>query len=88
MKGAWQQQRMCVVALVNFRNGLTIPKVSFGTWQASNNEVKPSVLWALGSGYRHIDTAQRYKNEEEDMKMSDGMTGRAGSAKDTDSVQF
>ncbi|SFC12044.1 Aldo/keto reductase [Alkalibacterium subtropicum] len=46
-------------------NGLTIPKVGFGTWQAKDNEAKQSVLWALEAGYRHIDTAQGYNNEEE-----------------------
>lgn len=46
-------------------NGLTIPKVGFGTWQAKDNEAKQSVIWALEAGYRHIDTAQGYENEEE-----------------------
>lgn len=46
-------------------NGLTIPKVGFGTWQSKDDEAKQSVLWALEAGYRHIDTAQGYQNEEE-----------------------
>lgn len=46
-------------------NGLTIPKIGFGTWQAKDNEAKQSVLWALEAGYRHIDTAQGYNNEEQ-----------------------
>lgn len=46
-------------------NGLSIPKIGFGTWQAKDEEVKNAVLWALEAGYRHIDTAQGYGNEEE-----------------------
>lgn len=46
-------------------NGLTIPKVGFGTYQARDNEVKKAISWALDAGYRHIDTAQGYQNEEE-----------------------
>lgn len=46
-------------------NGMTIPVVGFGTWQAANGEIaEQSVLSALEAGYRHIDTAARYENEE------------------------
>ncbi|MDR2833876.1 MAG: aldo/keto reductase [Streptococcaceae bacterium] len=46
-------------------NGVKIPTVGFGTWQAENGEqAKNSVLEALKAGYRHIDTASAYKNEE------------------------
>ncbi|WP_423188882.1 aldo/keto reductase [Alkalibacterium sp. f15] len=46
-------------------NGLTIPKLGFGTFQAQDQECKQAILWALEAGYRHIDTAQGYKNEED-----------------------
>lgn len=46
-------------------NGVTIPTVGFGTWQTPNGDVAvASVKEALAVGYRHIDTAQGYKNEE------------------------
>jgi len=46
-------------------NGLNIPKVGFGTWQLqAGKETYDSVLNALKVGYRHIDTAQTYWNEE------------------------
>ena len=46
-------------------NGVEIPCVGFGTWQTPNGDVAVSaVLSALEAGYRHIDTAQSYGNEE------------------------
>lgn len=46
-------------------NDVEIPIIGFGTWQTPNGEVaKESVLAALNSGYRHIDTAAAYGNEE------------------------
>lgn len=46
-------------------NGVGIPCLGFGTWQTPNGEVAvSSVKCALESGYRHIDTAQGYGNEE------------------------
>lgn len=47
------------------RNGNKIPSVGFGTWQTPDGDVcEQAVLWALESGYRHIDTAAIYGNEE------------------------
>lgn len=46
-------------------NGVEIPCIGFGTWQAENGDVaESSVLSAIQQGYRHIDTAQGYGNEE------------------------
>ena len=46
-------------------NGYEIPVVGFGTWQTPDGDVAvSSVKEALAAGYRHIDTAQGYKNEE------------------------
>lgn len=45
-------------------NGIEIPAIAFGTWQiADGDEAYDSVLCALRSGYRHIDTAYAYGNE-------------------------
>ena len=46
-------------------NGIKIPKIGLGTWQVdSGDEAYNSVRLALKNGYRHIDTAQGYQNEE------------------------
>jgi diketogulonate reductase-like aldo/keto reductase len=46
-------------------NGVQIPCVGFGTWQTPDGEVAVlSVKAALKAGYRHIDTAAIYGNEE------------------------
>jgi len=45
-------------------NGVKIPKIGFGTWQISNAAAYDAVSTALETGYRHIDTARAYGNEE------------------------
>lgn len=46
-------------------SGYKIPQLGIGVFMVSDhNECKKSVLNALKSGYRHIDTAQAYKNEK------------------------
>lgn len=45
-------------------NGIKIPCVGFGTWQAEDGDTaKQAVVDAIASGYRHIDTAAVYGNE-------------------------
>ena len=46
-------------------DGATIPTLGLGVWQIPNGpECENAVRWALELGYRHIDTAQAYGNEE------------------------
>ncbi|AMV60874.1 oxidoreductase of aldo/keto reductase family, subgroup 1 [Pediococcus damnosus] len=46
-------------------NGTKIPIVGFGTWQTPDGDVaEKSVEEALAAGYRHIDTAFAYGNEQ------------------------
>ncbi len=46
-------------------NGIRIPAIGFGTWQvADGEEAYESCLHALRAGYRHIDTAFAYGNEQ------------------------
>ncbi|MDE7079972.1 MAG: aldo/keto reductase [Clostridia bacterium] len=46
-------------------NGVKMPQLGYGVYQVSKDECERCVLDALKSGYRHIDTAQSYFNEEE-----------------------
>ena len=45
-------------------NGANIPDVGLGTWLIPNDKVAEIVKTAVKVGYRHIDTAQAYGNEE------------------------
>ncbi len=45
-------------------NGVPMPRLGLGTWQAGNSEAQQATAWALEIGYRHIDTATIYNNEE------------------------
>jgi diketogulonate reductase-like aldo/keto reductase len=46
-------------------DGNRIPLLGLGVWQVPNGpECVNAVRWALELGYRHIDTAQAYRNEE------------------------
>ena len=50
---------------VTLNNGVKMPKVGFGVYQIKNQEqCKQAVLDAIDAGYRLIDTAQSYGNEE------------------------
>ncbi|MDR2617519.1 MAG: aldo/keto reductase [Treponema sp.] len=52
-------------AFYTFSNGVKIPSIGFGTWQTPDGDVcVSSVKAAIGAGYRHIDTAAAYGNEE------------------------
>jgi 2,5-diketo-D-gluconate reductase A len=45
--------------------GGRMPLLGFGTWQIKGDDARQSVAWALEAGYRHIDTAKVYGNEDE-----------------------
>lgn len=46
-------------------NGVKMPILGYGVYQVTKDECERCVLDALKAGYRHIDTAQSYFNEEE-----------------------
>lgn len=50
---------------VTLSNGVKMPKLGYGVYQIDKEECERCVLDALKVGYRHIDTAQSYFNEEE-----------------------
>lgn len=45
--------------------GLDVPEIGLGTYKLHDRECEQTVRTALDIGYRHIDTAQMYKNERE-----------------------
>lgn len=45
-------------------NGVVIPGIGFGTWQIKPEDSYLATLNAIKNGYRHIDTAYAYENEE------------------------
>ncbi len=50
---------------VTLSNGVKMPQLGYGVYQVSREECERCVFDALKVGYRHIDTAQSYFNEEE-----------------------
>lgn len=57
----------------------TMPRLGLGTWELTGDDAFYSVKTALDLGYRHIDTAQMYGNEEQ--------VGKALAASDVDRDQ-
>ncbi|OAS15598.1 aldo/keto reductase [Pseudomonas putida] len=45
-------------------DGNRIPQLGLGLWKATNEDAANAVVHALSCGYRHIDTAAAYDNEE------------------------
>lgn len=43
--------------------GVRIPLIGLGTWPLAGEDATAAVAQAIGSGYRHIDTAENYANE-------------------------
>lgn len=56
---------MALNRIFTLNTGAQIPAVGFGTWQAAPHEVEQAVETALRAGYRHIDCAAIYQNENE-----------------------
>lgn len=50
---------------ITLSNGVQMPKLGFGVFQVSKEDCKRCVLDAIDVGYRLIDTAQSYFNEEQ-----------------------
>lgn len=49
---------------VTLNNGIKMPMLGYGVYQVTNDECERCVRDALDVGYRSIDTAQAYGNEE------------------------
>jgi 2,5-diketo-D-gluconate reductase A len=55
---------MTPVPVLKLNDGHTIPQLGFGVFKIPPAETEPAVAIALDVGYRHIDTAEMYGNEE------------------------
>ncbi len=53
------------VPVRTLRNGVRMPLLGLGVWQLPDGPAcEQAVRWALEAGYRHVDTARLYGNEE------------------------
>ena len=52
------------VPTIELNNGVTIPQLGFGVFLVPPEDTEDVVTHALEAGYRHIDTARAYQNEE------------------------
>ncbi|GAA1108643.1 MULTISPECIES: aldo/keto reductase [Streptomyces violaceusniger group] len=55
---------MSKVPFITLNNGVRMPQLGFGVWQIPDDEAQVAVRNALDAGYRSIDTAAIYGNEE------------------------
>ncbi len=55
---------MSKVPPIILNNGVEMPQLGFGVWQVPDDEAEAAVTTALEAGYRSIDTAAIYGNEE------------------------
>ena len=58
---------------IDFPGG-SMPALGLGTWQLRGDAATEAVTHALNLGYRHVDTAQIYKNEQ---AVGDGLKAAA-----------
>ncbi|KAJ9119567.1 hypothetical protein QFC22_003276 [Naganishia vaughanmartiniae] len=49
---------------LTFHNGDTMPQLGFGVYKSERDICEKSIATALDAGYRHIDSAQYYENED------------------------
>ena len=55
---------MTLSPLITLNDGYSIPQLGLGTWPLDDDQVAAAVVSAVEAGYRHIDTAVKYGNEE------------------------
>ena len=58
---------MTTIPDVTLNDGNTIPQLGFGVFKIEPEQTAAAVRSALQLGYRHIDTAEMYGNEKDDM---------------------
>lgn len=73
-----EEVNMVLDEVYKLNNGQRIPKVALGTWQTPNDVAATAVAAAIDAGFKHIDTAIAYGNEQgvgEGIKRGLQMTG-------------
>ena len=55
---------MTSIPTITLNNGVDMPQIGFGVFQVPNDQTEQAVAAALAAGYRSIDTAAVYGNEE------------------------
>lgn len=60
-----KKMEVYIMDYVTLNNGIHMPILGYGVYQVTNDECERCVLDALALGYRSIDTAQSYFNEEQ-----------------------
>ena len=55
---------MSTTPTIRLNDGSSMPQMGFGVWRVPNEEAKNIVSDAIQAGYRSIDTASVYGNEE------------------------
>ncbi|MGK0149661.1 aldo/keto reductase [Pseudomonas putida] len=51
-------------SVITLNDGNTVPQLGLGVWKATQDEARDAVATALRYGYRHVDTAAVYENEQ------------------------
>lgn len=55
---------MAQQSIITFHDGHSIPQVGLGVWRTPDDIAAPTVRTAIAAGYRHVDTAAVYENED------------------------
>lgn len=60
-----ESSKLSLHSVIKLHNGVSMPLLGFGVWQVDPKVCTEVCQTALEAGYRHIDSAQLYRNEAE-----------------------
>jgi 2,5-diketo-D-gluconate reductase A len=63
-EGSAVTEQLSATPVITIADGVHLPVVGFGTYLIPNDQATDAVTAALDAGYRHVDTAEVYDNEE------------------------